>query len=583
MKKLTAFLFNKQRLAISAIVILAIAIRFFKLGSVPIELNRDEASLGYTAYSLLMTGKEEHGTAWPIEIESFGDWKLPLYVYTLIPFIKVFGLTAWTVRLPSALAGVSVVVSSYFLIGLLFAKQKYREQLQLLVPLILAVSPWAVHFSHVAYEAHLAMSLFLWGLVALLTVLRDFAEGKSRIGLLVFSQFLWALTLLGYHAYQVFTPLFWLLMVWLYWPTWQRFFAKKRRWLLFAAIPFLLAGGLLLGSGVGQANSTKFSGLSILDLHAYTDRVNHVRQTVAHPNNPIFVLASNKLGALFVQIESNFLQLISPEFLFLQGGANHAHNITGFGNFYPIMFFGLAAGLYYLFTRPQVWQKLLGGWLLAASVAPMLTFQANHTIRFSPAYPAIEILSVYGIIKLLQLMHKYLSKKLLLTLVFMFIMGLSYNVYRFLVNYYYYFPTTDASYWSWQMKTLVYWLNNQRTHYDAIYFQDESYSPYIYFLFYEPGNPAELAQRIEYYPIDEEGFRHVQRLDNIYFQHIDWSNQELIANKNVLFITEEYQIPDYNRFNEHYRLLTTLHHPGVAKGIEIWEYLGKTQQIQENK
>ncbi|MFH2118329.1 MAG: hypothetical protein ABII10_01185 [Candidatus Paceibacterota bacterium] len=571
---------NRRELLLGLIFVLAIALRFFKLGAVPIELNRDEASLGYTAYSLLMTGQEEHGVAWPIQIESFGDWKLPLYVYTLIPLIKLFGLTAWTVRLPSALAGVSVVISSYFLVSLLFAKHKNRSQLQLLVPLALAISPWAVHFSHVAYEAHLAMSLFLWGLVALLVVLRDFAEGKKRIGLLVFSQTLWALTLLGYHAYQVFIPLFWLVVVLIYLPTWKRFFTGKNNWLMASLAPFVLVGGLLMLSGVSEANSTKFSGLSILDLNAYTTRVNDYRRVTPQMDNPIFVLAANKLGAFFVQVETNFLKLISPEFLFLQGGANHAHNITGFGNFYPIMFFGLVAGLFYLFTRPQTWQWLLGGWLLAASVAPMLTFEANHTIRFSPAYPVIEILSVYGFIKLLQLMHKYVSRKLLLAVLSLLIMGLSYNAYRFLIHYYFVSPTTEARYWSWQMKTLVYWLGDQQNKYDAIYIQDESYSPYIYFLFYEPGNPAELATRIDFYPADKEGFRHVQRLDNIYFQHIDWNDQQLIKDKNVLFVIEEHQIPDFNRSQEGYRLVTTLSHPLVTNGFEIWEYQSKTQPIK---
>src|SRR3989344_6875030 len=155
------FIQKYQRWILGLIIILAVFVRFYQLGQVPIELTRDEASLGFTAFSLLETGREEHGTFWPIQIESFGDWKLPLYVYTLIPFIHLFGLTMWSVRLPSALAGVAIVIGSYFLVSFFAQEKKYRSWFQLGVPLLLAVSPWAVHFAHEAYEAHLSLALFL--------------------------------------------------------------------------------------------------------------------------------------------------------------------------------------------------------------------------------------------------------------------------------------------------------------------------------------------------------------------------------------------------------------------------------------
>jgi hypothetical protein len=154
-------------------------------------------------------------------------------------------------------------------------------------------------------------------------------------------------------------------------------------------------------------------------------------------------------------------------------------------------------------------------------------------------------------------------------------MGLSYNIFQFLVHYNYVFPQQDARYWSWQMKRLVYWLGDNQANYDAIYFEDETYSPYIYFLFYESPSSAALAQRVDYYPVDPEGFRHVRRLDKLYFQQINWNDLQLYEGKNVLFVVEEQQIPDFNRFNENYTLLTTLRHDWVPRGIEIWEYRGK--------
>ncbi|KKU18574.1 MAG: hypothetical protein UY13_C0002G0283 [Candidatus Pacebacteria bacterium GW2011_GWB1_47_8] len=557
------------------IIILAVFVRFYQLGQVPIELTRDEASLGFTAFSLLETGREEHGTFWPVQIESFGDWKLPLYVYTLIPFIKLFGLTMWSVRLPSALAGVSIVVSSFYLVSLLTQDKKYRLWLKLGVPLLLAVSPWAVHFGHVAYEAHLSLAVFLWGLVGVLTVIRDFeAHQQRRLGRLISSLCLWSLTLLGYHAYQVFVPLLVVFVGWVYWSTWRRFFGVKRRLLFGVAAPFVIVGLLLLGSGAQGANQVKFSGLSIFSLEAYTKVVDSARKAFSDPSNPFFVLAANKVGAFFEQVQTNFFRLISPEFLFLQGGANHGHNITGFGNFYPLIFFGLVVGIASIIIERKQWLYLLGSWVVAASVAPMITFEANHTTRFSPGFVVLEILSVYGWVKIIKTVRKTLGKVWLMLFLSALTLGLSYSVYRFLIHYYFVFPVRDAQYWLWQIKPIVYFVNEVKADYDAVYIQDEKYSPYTYFLFYEPGNPAQLSQRIEYYPADFEGFRHVRRLDNIYFQTINWDDQLLYADQKVLFVVEENKMPEHLSSRSTTKLLMTLKHEWVPKGVEVWEYQG---------
>ena len=42
------------------ILLLAFILRFYRLDTYPL-LNPDEAAIGYNAYSLLQTGKDEHG------------------------------------------------------------------------------------------------------------------------------------------------------------------------------------------------------------------------------------------------------------------------------------------------------------------------------------------------------------------------------------------------------------------------------------------------------------------------------------------------------------------------------------------
>src|SRR4030067_1088650 len=90
---------KRERLILATIVLVAALLRFYKLGSNPPSLYWDEASLGYNAYSILKTGRDEHGEKLPIDrFIAFGDYKPPLYIYSAVGFIKAFGLNEFSVR-----------------------------------------------------------------------------------------------------------------------------------------------------------------------------------------------------------------------------------------------------------------------------------------------------------------------------------------------------------------------------------------------------------------------------------------------------------------------------------------------------
>ena len=110
----------KKTLMLISIVVLAAILRFWQLGLVPPSPDWDEAALGYNAYSLLKTGKDEYGTRWPLALRSFDDYKPPLYAYLAIPTVKYLGLSTYSVRLPAAINGVLGVIGAYFLTVALF-------------------------------------------------------------------------------------------------------------------------------------------------------------------------------------------------------------------------------------------------------------------------------------------------------------------------------------------------------------------------------------------------------------------------------------------------------------------------------
>jgi len=551
------------------IIFVATALRFYQLGNVPIELNRDEASLGYTAYSLLQTGKEEHGQSWPINIESFGDWKLPAYVYTLIPFIKIFGLKAWVVKLPSALAGIGIVILSAVITWLLTSSwkdQNKRITLSTLVAFMITISPWNIHMSHMAYEANLGMLFLMTGVALLLTALQN----KSKRVLLIPSAFFFGLTFFSYHSYQVFMPLLVLSFLSIYWKKAKNIFeTEKKISYISIAIGALFTIALIATSL--SANQTKLSGLSIFDKSSYSVVMEENRGYFENRNSLLAKLHSNNFYFIFNQAQRNIADIFSSKFLFFEGGSHGSHDIPGTGKMHPVAFIFLIIAGYKFLTiwqekKLEKWHKVIMAWLLVSIVAPFITFEAAHTIRFSPALFSLEFLSAYGLFILLEKALKDNKYKIIAGLT---IFILLYSFVYFFATYFFVAPKRDIDKHNWQIERLVELVNDRGDRYDLISMPGTEWSPYIYFLLFNQTDPNSLSKDLEFYDPDHEGFRHVKRLGNIHFSLIDWNDQ---SGKSVLYVIKSKEVPGDKLESEKYRLEYSLTNP-YAK--HEWLLLGR--------
>ena len=153
------------------ILVFAAILRLWQLGIIPPHLTPDEASLGYNAYSILKTGRDEYGELLPIVFRSFGDFKPGLYIYLTTPFVAILGLTELAVRLPSALAGILAVWLIYAISKQLYIRKaskkfifKNAEKLALFGALLLAINPWHIHFSRGTWEFNLALTFTVAGI-----------------------------------------------------------------------------------------------------------------------------------------------------------------------------------------------------------------------------------------------------------------------------------------------------------------------------------------------------------------------------------------------------------------------------------
>lgn len=156
-----------ERIVLSLIIVLAGFLYFYKLADLPNSLSDDEAAVGYNAYSILKTGRDEFGKSFPIAFRFFGAYTPPLYVYVVAPVIKFFGLSEVVVRIPSGLATIAGVLIVFFFIKKL---DLFKSPLAGLIgAFIFAISPWVIYYARVGYEVTAGYIVFSLGALLLWT------------------------------------------------------------------------------------------------------------------------------------------------------------------------------------------------------------------------------------------------------------------------------------------------------------------------------------------------------------------------------------------------------------------------------
>ncbi|MBI3379806.1 glycosyltransferase family 39 protein [Candidatus Gottesmanbacteria bacterium] len=517
---------NNKRFLLGMIFLLGLILRFWNLKEAPPGLNRDEASIGYTAYSLLKTGKDEYGKSWPISFKSFGDWKLPLYIYVDIPFINSLGMTDISVRLPSAIFGSLTVFIVYFLSKELFKK---AEHLPLLSAFLFSFSPWSIHLSRTASEANVAVFFTALGF---LFYLRTSNIWNQLLGTILLS-----LSLYTYHANHIFTPLLFAGLVFFAW--------RKNRYLKTHLIPifiFCVLSFFIYSQTLFSADKTKISGLfpvsdpSLVYEKVITDRLQHVK-------SPIFLsnLLHNKLLFITMSTLQNYIKSFSPEFLFITGGGNDQHNIPDFGNLYlweaPFLILGFS---YFLIMRSEN-KNIMLWWILISPIAASMTKDAPHTARMASIIPLFEILIAIGILKSIDNLKRrenYFLRMFIPIATFLFFI----NCIIWADRYFIHFPLKRVSEWGeGYSKLLTYLKENNNFVAKEIVMSRPEYSPYIYFLFYNSVDPSYYQNAAVRYPETEEGFQHVAKFDNYSFRQIDWTGDLAIPDR--LYIEWSEQIP----------------------------------------
>src|SRR4030043_2230661 len=107
---------KKPKYWLIAIILVAFFLRFWKIDKVPVSLFGDELDVGYQAYSILKTGRDYYGNLMPMHFHSLAEWRTPIYLYSAVPTVAIFGISPLGVRLPAAIFGILGIYVLYLLV-----------------------------------------------------------------------------------------------------------------------------------------------------------------------------------------------------------------------------------------------------------------------------------------------------------------------------------------------------------------------------------------------------------------------------------------------------------------------------------
>jgi hypothetical protein len=435
---------KKNNLILLTIIIFAFLIRALPFWQPP-SLNWDEVSLGYDAYSLLKTGRDQWGIPLPVIFRAFGDYKLPVYEYLAVPFV-------FSPRLVSVIAGTLLTIVTYAIAFKLFG-----HKVGLWSAFLVAVTPWSLFLSRIAVEANVAILFISLGIYYLLS--------KNYY----LATFLLGISMWTYNSARGFVPLF-LIGYWI-------IFRSNWKQVLFGLL-IILPVFLQLLSISGQA---RYQWLAILN-EGGVAAIEQARNSSKLPVN-LSKMIHNRPVYFVTTVVANYLKYLSPRFLFMFGGDHYQFSMQNHGLLYvvsaPFFLFGIwiLISNFKKYSHGEQISNLLLWWLIIYPVAGSITRDSPHTLRGVVFLPLPMILTGLSLSKL--------STKFVYLAVVIFIASFVWYQLR-IPGYYKDFSQS----WQYGHEQVVDFLRERYQKYDEIIFTKKYGEPHEFILYYWPWDPS---------------------------------------------------------------------------------------------
>ena len=483
--------------------LLVVFFRFYRLGSVPQGLTKDESYYGYDAYSILKTGRDIWDRHLPLYFKSTGEYKMNL-TYLMVPGVKLFGLSEMTVRLPSAIFGLLTL----FILFLTLQKFFSNRPLSLALTAAYAFSPLSFGMSRLFYESN--TGLFFIALALLLVFNKRFT----------LSAIFFALSGYLYNPYRYIGLILLVLALALHYYFGRKDSRPVRR-LLPLAIYLLIFSPLVIFGTTG--GSLKRLGEELtLQKTSYEMKINDMRAncllnfkspTLAKLCYPFW----NKVVLHTSMSASSFLRPLSPEILFLEN-QNEYVIPKGYGVFQSFLLPFYFLGLIWLFGFAKLkplgdFERLLILFGIIAS-SGIVASTGNIEIYRHPVLMYLIYLSMSCGAYLFLSFVLQQKRAVRITISIFFFALASFQITKYLLTYHLYTQKLPLLF-SYDVREIYEYLETKK---DYQFIVDRKFHGPITASFFWATDPAYYQENIVWTDPDPWGFINSYRLGNVYSQ-----------------------------------------------------------------
>ena len=415
------------------IVLLGAFLRFYQLGEVPSGVYVDEAALGYNAYAISETSRDEYGHFMPIFLRSFSAFSSPLYVYLSAISVSLLDLSAFSIRLLSALSGILTIVVIFVIIEKIL---KYKSKFtSLIATLIFALSPWSIFFSRAAFEANLGFIILAIAIYLTLSVDK-------------FRNLLASAVLLGFSAYAYQSlRLIPLLLIPMHYLLFRNKKYNLKKALIISAVFFVtILPQIVISSS--PAFGSRAAGLFYSDV-------------VATQSGKIFFLPQqiSFLLSLVREFSSQLFAYFSPANLFLLGDADPQRSIPEMGVYNVWVMVPYLVGLYTLTQKlPDKKALFVFAMMVIFATPAALSRDPFSTLRALNLLIPFSIVIALGVDNLIGKIGEKVSLVAIILLVASSLIG-------FWRGYFVLFASERAAIWNYGYKELAHEISTSNEHF----------------------------------------------------------------------------------------------------------------------
>jgi hypothetical protein len=504
-------IFNNTKLILIVILVIAFVLRVYNVNKVPTSLFGDEVDLGYQAYSILHTGRDYYGNKLPLQFHSLAEYRTPLYLYSAVPSVAVWGISPLGVRAPAILFGVLGVWALYLLVKELTK----REDLALVSAFVLTFSPWHLHYSRAGFEV---TELLFFLIIGLYFFFKGLKSGKYLwLSVISFCLGPWI-----YSTAKLFIPI---LMVFLFVIWRKEILLLPKKYLAYGIVAGLIVGAPLLYSTIKTPQ--RFDYISVFSDPTIEPQIGTLRARDAAMRgekgtglSPTILdkLFENKFTYVGKEILDHYFQTLSGDFFFRQGDPDPRQSPTGMGEFYKIEAISMIAGIVLFFASKKENRKnklLIGFWIIAGIFPAALTRDGgNHATRLILILPPFVFLIAYGIIEGLKFFKGNWRKIATAA----YIIGFVFCLFMYLHNYYVHYPWDSEIWWHGGYQEAMQTVKKLQGNYDTVVISTANEPPWIFFAGWYEYDPASWQKN---FPIGNDivlkGFGKVSHIDKFYF------------------------------------------------------------------